>query len=449
MPLAFVVWLVLLGLIGLVWASRHLEISRARRTERALSSATYADPPADAPRISVLVAAKDEEENIAACVRSFLDQDYPNFELIVINDRSSDRTGEILGEFARQHDRLQAGGQRGQAPREAWFSTSRTQSDSEPVPCCHGRLRVVTITALRDGWFGKSNAMREGVAVATGDWLCFSDADCTQTSTRTLAAALQECRSQSIDFLSVLPVLATQSFWERIIQPVCAGVMMLWFRPERVNDPRSSAAYANGAFMLMSRSVYEGIGGHEAVRTQLNEDMHMARIAKERGYVLRVIRNTDLYVTRMYASLGAAWRGWTRIFYGCLGSFRRLFIALMVLTLLSLSPWVGLLVAGAGVYGAGEGELAAGWRWLLGVSAVVVILEQSVIARFYKLVRMPGLYSVGYPLGALITWGMLVNAMLKLGGATTTTWRGTTYRAGRLDSTEPQTSPAAGPTENA
>jgi len=402
----FVIWLVLLGLIGLVWSSRHLAISRARRDERVLSDATHADSPlpAETPCVSVLVAAKDEEENIAACVRSFLKQDYPDFELIVINDRSKDRTGEILRGLQEGH---------------------------------HQRMRTITITSLRDGWFGKNNAMREGVAAARGDWLCFADADCTQTSTGTLRTAMQECRTQSTDFLSVLPVLITKSFWERIIQPVCAGIMMIWFRPEKVNDPGSSAAYANGAFMLMRRGVYDAIGGHDAVKTEVNEDIHMARMAKEKGFRLQVIRNDGLYTTHMYSSLAAAWRGWSRIFYGCLGSFRRLSVALVVLTVFSLGPWISLMVAAGGNVWAGEGESGSWWRLTLMVSAFVVLLEQSVIARFYKLMRMPLAYSVAYFMGAIITWGMLFNAMLKLGGTTATTWRGTTYRADKLETTAP------------
>ena len=400
MPIMFIVWLALLVLIGLVWLSRHAQIGQACRAGRGLSSTAYDAPLAEAPRVSVLVAAKDEEENIAACVESLLEQDYPDFELIAINDRSEDRTGEILREFHRRHA---------------------------------DRMRVVTITSLRDGWFGKNNAMHEGVAASTGEWLCFVDADCTQTSRRTLSVAVQECRHQGTDFLSILPVLITKSFWERIIQPVCAAIMMIWFRPQKVNDPGSSAAYANGAFMLMKRDVYDAIGGHYAVKTEINEDIHLARIAKQRGFRLQVIQNDDLYTTHMYASLGAAWRGWSRIFYGCLGTFRRLFVALAVLTMLSLAPWVSWFAAAAGLWRSAADESAQWWRWVLIVATITVLLEQSVMARFYKLVRMPVIYSFGYLLGAVLTWGMLVAAISKLAGATTT-WRGTTYRADKLAS---------------
>jgi glycosyltransferase involved in cell wall biosynthesis len=400
MAAGFVVWIVLCGLIGVVWATRHLEISRVRRTERVLSSGSHDGPPEPAPRVSVLVAAKDEEANIAACVRSLLDQDYPDYELIVINDRSVDRTGAILEDL------------RASAP--------------------NGKLRIVTVRTLADGWFGKNNAMREGVAVASGEWFCFADADCRQTSHRTLSMALREATERKVDFLSVLPVLESHSFWERLLQPVCAAIMVFWFRPERVNDPASRAAYANGAFMLMTRSCYERIGGHERVRTEVNEDMHMARIAKATGLRLNVIRNEDLYVTRMYSSFGQTWRGWSRIFYGCFGSFGRLAISAALLLVASVFPWASLAagLAGAGLVDPAD---AGPWRTVAVVALVVVVLQQSVTFRFYGLARSHPAWSLGYIVGAVLCLGMLINAMLKLGGATRMVWRGTAYRGKSLD----------------
>ena len=398
MPGLVTAWLVLLGLISLVWATRHLAISRAKAEQRALCSASYPGPPEPAPPVSVLVAAKDEEENIEACVVSFLEQDYPDFELIVIDDRSTDGTPTILG-------RLQ----------------SRFGD----------RLKVLTIKHLREGWFGKNNAMREGVAAAAGQWLCFTDADCRQTSPATLAMAMSEAAANGADFLSVLPVLETGSFWERIIQPVCAAVMVYWFHPDRVNDPRHPAAYANGAFMLIKREVYQAVGGHERVRTEVNEDMHLARIAKGRGFSLQVILQKDLYVTRMYTSLGQIWRGWSRIFYGCLGSFRRIAVALVVLTTFSILPWASLAGSLIGLLCA-PADAAGPWWLILPAAAGTVALQQSVMARFYRLSRSEPRWSALYIVGALFCCGTLINAMLKLGGATQVTWRGTTYRGKRL-----------------
>ncbi|HUU85884.1 MAG TPA: glycosyltransferase family 2 protein [Phycisphaerae bacterium] len=399
----FIAWLILLGLIAVVWLTRHAAISSARRREPVLSSRSYDGPPEQAPRISVLVAAKDEQENIESCVTTFCEQDYPDFEVIVIDDRSSDETPAIL---QRLHKRY------------------------------NDRLRVLTVRRLRHGWFGKNNAMREGVSAATGQWLCFADADCRQTSPSTLSMAMREAQAGRDDFLSVLPVLETKTFWERLIQPVCAAIMVFWFRPERVNDPRSPAAYANGAFMLIKRRVYDAIGGHERVKTEVNEDMHLARITKQMGHHLRVIQNDDLYVTRMYATLGQTWRGWSRIFYGCLASFRRLLVAMSVLTAFSLVPWASLLISLIGWAGAGP-ETVTAWRWLAVFSVVTVLLEQSVMFRFYRLARGEPRWSLAYLLAACICWGMLASAMLKRLGATSTTWRGTTYHKDQLQPEAP------------
>ena len=400
MPIGFVVWIVLCGLIAAVWFSRHREINRARRREPILSSRSHDGPPVPAPRLSVLVAAKDEEANIAACVCSLLDQDYPNYELIVINDRSVDRTSAILDEL------------RASVP------------DRKP--------RIVTVRSLADGWFGKNNAMREGVAVAGGEWFCFADADCRQTSRRTLSMAMREATERKVDFLSVLPVLESHSFWERLLQPVCAAIMVFWFRPERVNDPSSRAAYANGAFMLMKRSCYERIGGHERVRTEVNEDMHMARLAKAAGLRLHVIRNDDLYVTWMYSSFVQTWRGWSRIFYGCFGSFGRLAISAILLLVASIFPWASLAAGLVGALGTDPAD-AGPWWTVAAVAGAVVLAQQSVTFRFYRLARSHPAWSFGYIVGAVLCLGMLINAMLKLGGATRTVWRGTAYRGKSLD----------------
>ncbi len=391
-----IIWSVLLGLVACVWASRHLVISRARREQIPLRPNSYPGPPAEAPLVSVLIAAKDEEANIEAAVRTMLQQDYPNFELIAVNDRSTDRTGEIL-ESIRTEQR-------------------------------NGRLHVIHVHELRDGWFGKNNAMQAGVEHARGEWFCFSDADCRQTSGRTLSMALRHAMDRSIDFLSVLPRLETHSLWERIIQPVCGGVMVFWFHPERVNDPQHPTAYANGAFMLMTRRCYEAVGGHEAVRTEVNEDMHMARIAKERGQRLVVVQNDDLYTVRMYSRFREIWRGWSRIFYGCFGTFRRLRVTMLMLTATNLFPYLSLLIAAVVLASRGWTAGDTGWHIVGGAAALAVVMQQTVIARFYRLSQTSPWLAPTFIVGAVICIGMLINAMLKLKGRTTTTWRGTTYR---------------------
>jgi chlorobactene glucosyltransferase len=402
MPVGMMIWLTLVALVGLTWSLRHFAVSRAQAGNLRLTPSTHPPITDQAPRLSVLVAAKDEEHNIATCVETLLDQDYPNYEVIAINDRSDDATGEILERLQQQHPQ---------------------------------RMRALHVTHLPEGWFGKNNAMRMGVEHADGEWYCFVDADCRQISRATLSMAMQEARARDVDFLSVLPVLETRSFWERVIQPVCAAIMVIWFNPEKVNDPKSKAAYANGAFMLMTRDNYRAIGGHERVRTELNEDMHMARITKESGRRLRMMESEGLYLTRMYASFGEAWRGWSRIFYGVFKTFRRLLATLGLLLTASVFPFVSLVIAAAG-YATAEGEAVGRWRFAFWLTLIVVVVLESVIFRFMRLARAAPWAWMTYPFGALLGVGMLLAAMRKLLGGRTT-WRGTTYRNAQCEPAEP------------
>ncbi|HOW73976.1 MAG TPA: glycosyltransferase [Phycisphaerae bacterium] len=398
--IGFVVWCILLVGVACVWASRHLTISRARRDFPPLTEDYPADGNAAMPFLSVLIAAKDEEANIETAVRTMLDQDYPQFELIVINDRSTDRTAEILE------------------------SLKAEQAD--------GRLKVIHIKELRDGWFGKNNAMQTGMQVARGQWLCFGDADCRQTSRKTLAAAVRFAQANSIDLLSVLPELETHGLWERIIQPVCGAVMVFWFQPGRVNDPRRSEAYANGAFMLMTRRCYDTIGGHEAVRTEVNEDMHMARLTKERSLRLYVIQGGGLYRVRMYTGLRQIWRGWSRIFYGCFGTFRKLLVTMRMLTIMNVFPYASLLIAACVLLMWGWAGAGGGWRAVGCAAALAVIVQQTTIVRFYRISRANPWYAPTFIIGAVMCIGMLISAMRRLQGRGTTTWRGTTYQGQKV-----------------
>lgn len=399
---------VLAAFVGLVWFIRLVFMGRAVRDREVLGDASHPQGPPATPMVSVLVAAKDEQDNIETCVRTLLDQDYPNYEVIAIDDRSDDDTPKIL---ARLQDE---------------FS---------------GRLTVITIEQLREGWFGKNNAMRAGIERARGDWFMLTDADCRQTSRRTISVAMAEVLERDVDFLSITPVLEARAWWEHIVQPVCALVLMIWFLPSKVNDPKKKTAYANGAFMLMNRRCYEGIGGHERVRTEVNEDIIMAKLAKKGGFHLRVTENDDLYRTRMYATPREAWRGWSRIFYGSLQTAGRLGRAIGMLSLYSLLPWVSLVVAGMCV------ALAVGdagwWKTALVSWGVAVLLMQVVLWRFYGIVQIGRLWSLCYVGGATVALGMLISALLKVLGATGTNWRGTVYHGNQVTSGGGTGTPAA------
>ncbi len=379
------IWFWFTALLSLVWLKRHIDIAAAKRDpELCEADARSNDQPW--PALTVLVAAKDEEANIAQCVEGLLRQDYPDLQVIVINDRSDDRTGAIIDELAQRDPRL------------------------EPIH----------VSELPEGWFGKNHAMHVGMEQARGTLLAMSDADCSYDSTLLLKAAVRVYERDSADFLSALPRLDAQSFWERVVQPVASGVMIYWFPPHKVNDPRSTIAYANGAFMLLSRSVYDQLGGHEPIKATLNEDMHFARRTKGLGLRLRVIRGGSMYRVRMYVGLQQIWRGWSRIFFGCFGTFPKLLASLLTLLIASLSPYVTLLLSFLAGADAPALALAAG---------LTILAQQSVLWRYYAISGLPAPMALTYPLGALICSGVVVNSMTRLTGRTTN-WRGTHYSGG-------------------
>lgn len=376
------------GLICLIWLSRHLLISRAKRANDVLSAAS-AGPPSPAPKVSVVVAAKDEQDNIAACVETMLRQDYPSFDVTVVNDRSGDDTAAIV----------------------------------ERIAAADPRVRLLNIDRLPEGWCGKNHAMWRGIAQTDGEYLCMIDADCRQVSDRTLSVAVQRATDEKTDLLSVLPTLEMKGFWENVVQPVCGGIMMIWFQPEKVNAPHRPEAYANGAFMLMRREVYHAIGTHEAVRDQVNEDLRMAEAVKRSGRRLRVIQNEGLYVVRMYSSLRQILNGWTRIFYGTFGTMRRMTVGLVVLAVMGLLPYAAALAGWLGWAMAGSAALLAAGV----VGSAAVVMQISVMARFYGLIKAKPALCWTYSLGCVMGIVSLIRAMGKLRTGSAIVWRNTSY----------------------
>lgn len=376
-----------------MWASRLAILGVIDRIVPTLRPTALTDDELPSlPRLSVLVAARDEAANIEACIRSLFAQKYANLEIICVDDRSSDATPEILRRLAAED----------------------------------GRLKYASITDLPDGWFGKNNAMRHAVEMATGDWLCFTDADCTMESPHSLATSVRHALDVGADFLSILPEHEVQSTCERIVQPACSAVMMLWFSPIAVNKGR--VAYANGAFMLLQRSCYDAIGGHTAVRHEINEDIHLARRARALGKRLVITTARGLYSVRMYDTFARLWSGWTRIFAGSFAKKWHIVRAIVVLAYFTFLPW-SALAASALVPAWRDGS----WVGLTTISAVSCFFQLATMAVFYRLNRIAGLYGLVYPIGAVIALGTLLNAIKCAAAGGSFTWRGTRYRNGLAD----------------
>ncbi len=271
------IWDVLLSLIGLEWLRRAVWVSLLKKSHPPLEARRFLNP--TAPFVSIIVPAKNEEANIEKCLSFLFKQDYPNFEIIVVNDRSTDRTGQILESLSKK----------------------------SPVP-----IKVLTIEKLPPGWTGKNHGMFAASKAAQGEWILFTDADTTHEPL-SLATALDEALTKKIDFLTLSPETESHSFWEKTVQPLAASSLALWFDPHKVNDSKNPVALANGQFILVKKSVYDASGGNEAVKTEVVEDVALARRTRAMGYSVYFLNGSRLYSTRMYSSLSEIITGWTRI----------------------------------------------------------------------------------------------------------------------------------------
>jgi chlorobactene glucosyltransferase len=339
--------------------------------------------------ISVIVPARNEARNIRRCVEGLLAQDYPSFEVIVVDDRSTDATPRILAEISAR----------------------------DP------RLRVVQGTDLPPGWAGKPHALSLGVEVATGEWLCFIDAD-TFAAPQLLRSTFTSALAHQADLFSILTAQELGSFWEKVILPVVFTALSVGFPARRVNDPGTPDAIANGQFILIRRTVYDQVGGHRAVRDQIAEDKALAERVKGSGYRLIVADGRQVANTRMYTSLPEIWEGWTKnIFLGMRGR-------------------LGLLLAGAftGLLGALALPvwLVAALAWLAVSSGLVpvVVLAQCLIVWIYLLAHralaarafgISPLYALTLPLGALLFTAMMFASAFKVLSGQGVTWKGRTY----------------------
>jgi glycosyltransferase involved in cell wall biosynthesis len=244
------------------------------------------DQPESAPEISIIVPARNEEACLAECLRSLVGQVGPPYEVIVVDDHSTDGTSAIAEGFCPP------------------TLSQKMRKDGAPT------VRVIGARELPAGWNGKCNAAWSGAKAAKGKWLLFTDAD-TRHSPDSIARGLQEAKEASADMLSYSPRQEVREFAERALMPVIFAELATTYPPKDVCDPKSPVAAANGQYLLIRREAYDAVGGHAAVATTLLEDVELAKRLKQARFALR-FGMSDAVSTRMYRSFPQMWEGWTK-----------------------------------------------------------------------------------------------------------------------------------------
>lgn len=340
------------------------------------------------PLISVVIPARNEAANIERCVRSIAAAQYGQLEIIVVDDRSTDATPEIVARLAAE-------------------------------PGLAGRVRLVAGADLPAGWFGKPWALVQGYRVAKGDLLLFADAD-TKHEPELVSRALGAHQAERVHLVTVIPRQEVGSFWEKLIQPQVFFVLQARVgNLARVNRTRVPwDAIANGQFILTSRADYEAIGTHEAVKDQVAEDVALAQTYVRSGRDLFLVHGPELMSTRMYRSFGEIIEGWSKNM--ALGS------ALMlppIRWLRRVAPYLMWLPSLVWIL---PPILWALTCWTPAI--VATVLSLAIWIAIYHNERAPLGYALLYPFGAIVVAVIMLRSAWR--GARRVQWKGRTYSPG-------------------
>jgi len=346
----------------------------ALRSNDEIGAATPSD---DLPFLSIVVPARNEERQIETCVRSLLAQRYPNFEVIVVDDRSTDGTAEILERLARND----------------------------------ARLHIVHGEPLPDGWVGKPWALNQGMHAARGEMLLFTDAD-TEHEPLACASAVRYALDQGVSFLSLLPTQQFETPAERIFLPTILFMILFGIGSlDAINDPKSEdAAIFNGQYLLCRRHALEALGGYERVRASIAEDYDLARIVKRDGrFRSMLVGANDLVRTRMYRSFREIWDGFSKNLYaGVKDDPAGALLGGAMLAALSPIPEIALVQA------------LRKRRYAKAARIGATIIATAAAAEFgMRRARFPKGSGLYFPIGAATMLAIFINSLVK-------------YRTGRI-----------------
>lgn len=364
----------LVALAQLVWGYLHIP--------------TLVDVPpagAPAPPVSIVVAARDEERHIAAAVTALLRQRYPEFELIVVDDRSRDRTSEILA----------------------------------PLTHLHPRLRVVRVDDLPSGWLGKNHALHVGAGHASGEYILFADGD-VFLAQDALARAVRLMQLERADHLAVAPDMILPTWPLALVVNYFMMWFMLYLRPWRASDPRSRAFIGIGAFNLVRATAYRAVGGHTRIALRPDDDLMLGKILKHAGHRQVVAAGEEEVTVEWYRSLGELARGFRKnAFAGLQYSVLLAIGAVIGNLLIAVLPFVAMWFTG------GREQLL----WAIAAVAQMIGYAGPPLKQ-----RSRPWLTFFYPLAAILFMGILSAAVLRTLRRRGIEWRGTAYSLDELRS---------------
>jgi len=361
---------------ALFWLARTVETSLFNNTSHLRNLSEYDGR--RAPKISIIVAARNEEAKIQQAVQAHLSQSYPAFEVIVVDDRSTDHTGGILEDLAKSSS----------------------------------RLRIIHVEHLPKGWLGKTHAQWTGAENASGEWLVFADGDVIYEQT-VVSRAVRYAEERKLDHLVILPKMDCRTTFERVFMAGLTVIFCVLYRPWKMKDPKSRETFGTGAFQLIRRDAYEQVGTHKALALEVIDDVGLAKAVKKSGFKQDCLIGDDMIQVRWQEGIWGIVKGLEKNLF----SFYKFNVGFLLL---------GVLIALAGNTLPFLGVILSHGIW-----RILSLLGVGAIAFLYFLNRsesVPGAWaSLFHPIIVItLMFAALRSAMLALrrGGIL---WRDTFY----------------------
>ena len=342
------------------------------------------------PKVSVILPARNEEKYIAKCLESLLGQDYPNFEIIAVNDSSNDKTGDIIYEYAKKNSCI-------------------VTVNAKPKP---------------DGWTGKNWACYEGYLRATGDVFLFTDAD-TVHSPYTMSLALGHVLRDNLDAITAIPRLLCKDVWTKITLPMLSNFLHSRFSPLRVNNPKTKTGYFFGSFYMITRRTYEMVGTHKIVKHELVEDGALGRMVKEQKFRMKMVRG-ERYIEAIWSrDFQTLWHGLRRLMIS-IHTQNKIAASMMTIAVFFLLFEPFLLVPYSLVLYLQSDDFVSQIIFDINLGTVCIIILANAIQSKFGVFQNP-FYALASPLSAAIISLSFIASILSAKKAGAVNWRDRRY----------------------
>ena len=340
------------------------------------------------PKVSIILPARNEEKYLVKCLDSLIDQDYQNYEIVVIDDSSEDATREIIAEYAKKNSKI-----------------IHVSANSKP-----------------EGWIGKNWACMEGYRQATGELLLFTDAD-TKHSKQVISLSVSHLLSLKLDALSAIPRLLTFDFLTKVSLPMISTFLHTRFSALNVNNPKKKAAYFFGSFFIITKKTYEQVGMHEGVKHEIIEDGALGKKVKEAGYKMKIVRGDYLIDAVWARDASTLWHALKRLMIPlylqskkiAIGSFLAalflLFIPFPIFAIVNFIPIESLPTK------------------MLYVSAAIAstLIYTGAVIEVKIGLKLKIIYALFAPIGGLVVTLGFLTGLIQANGSSSVSWRGRNY----------------------